>query len=377
MNNLGTLYRFEIKKILKNRVTQVMLVILCIITILEAIVPGLSVTRDKRDARMELNGRIIDDTLLNEMYQNIDDNGHSSTPNNEKYFGICYLEQTSIPGPDNVLADYTADDMYRAREEQILGYMDDIELSDQIITHWKEIMKKTEKPFKYIYSCGSLFLSQGLGVMMLIIMLLSALCLTTVFTIEYRQRTDQIVLSSRNGRKETYLVKLCAGLSVIIASTVFATGLLTVLIFVIYGSSGFDSIVQLSSIFSAYPFSMGQFIIIQMVIMITVVIMYAVFAMVVSIFTKNSLAVMGMMFGAYLFGELDVLSDKAGNISFLRTLMPSYVISMHSLSEYRMLNIGGKLFTIYVASPILYLLISIILTVIGSMVYERGQVNGR
>ena len=45
MNNLGTLYRFEIKKILKNRVAQVMLVILCIITILEAIVPGLSVTR--------------------------------------------------------------------------------------------------------------------------------------------------------------------------------------------------------------------------------------------------------------------------------------------------------------------------------------------
>ena len=114
-----------------------------------------------------------------------------------------------------------------------------------------------------------------------------------------------------------------------------------------------------------------------MIIMITVVIMYAVFAMVVSIFTKNSLAVMGMMFGAYLFGELDALSYKAGNISFLRTLMPSYVISMYSLSEYRMLNIGGKLFTIYVASPILYLLISIILTVIGSMVYERGQVNGR
>ena len=340
MNNLGTLYRFEIKKILKNRVTQVMLVILCIITILEAIVPGLSVTRDKRDARMELNGRIIDDTLLNEMYQNIDDNGHSSTPNNEKYFGICYLEQTSIPGPDNVLADYTAEDMYRAREEQILGYMDDIELSDQIITHWKEIMKKTEKPFKYIYSCGSLFLSQGLGVMMLIIMLLSALCLTTVFTIEYRQRTDQIVLSSRNGRKETYLVKLCAGLSVIIASTVFATGLLTLLIFVIYGSSGFDSIVQLSSIFSAFGIAQARF-------------------------------------GAYLFGELGVLSDKAGNISFLRALMPSYVISIHSLSEYRMLNIGGKLFTIYVASPILYLLISIILTVIGSMVYERGQVNGR
>ena len=78
MNNLGMLYRFEIKKILKNRVTQVMLVILCIITILEAIVPSLSVTRDKRDARMELNGRIIDDTLLNEMYQNIDDNGHTS-----------------------------------------------------------------------------------------------------------------------------------------------------------------------------------------------------------------------------------------------------------------------------------------------------------
>lgn len=48
------------------------------------------------------------------------------------------------------------------------------------------------------------------------------MCISTVFTSEHRQRTDQIVLSCMNGRKETYIAKIMAGLSIIIVSSIIA-----------------------------------------------------------------------------------------------------------------------------------------------------------
>ena len=84
------------------------------------------------------------------------------------------------------------------------------------------------------------------------IMLISALCLSTVFTIEHRQRTDQIVISCRNGRRETFFIKVAAGLSVVIGSCIFSAALLAGLIAILYGMDGLDAIVQMELPLSAY-----------------------------------------------------------------------------------------------------------------------------
>jgi hypothetical protein len=376
MKNFGTLYRFELKKILKNRMTKVMLAILFAIAVLEAVVPAFSVTRDMREARSELDGRLIDDALLNEMYPNIDTYGEKWNSDNQKYYGIAYVEQCSIAG-DNPLADYSAEDIYNQREESILAYMEYRNMSDSDITWWQTTMQKVKTPFRYVYAGGPLFLAQGLSTLLLILMLLSALCLTTVFTIEHRQRTDQILLSSRNGRKETYFIKICAGISTIIMASFLATLILTILVFVIYGTAGFDGIIQLEVPLSPYPFTMGQFILIQLIIMITAGILYAVFAMAVSEFTKNSLAVMGIMVGLYLLGQIDFFTDKVKLLSQLKSLLPSNVIPVYSLMEYRLVHVGDGIFTIYAVAPVLYLLLSVMLIIAGCFVYERFQVTGR
>ncbi len=138
-----------------------------------------------------------------------------------------------------------------------------------------------------------------------------------------------------------------------------------------------DLIIQLEVPLSPYPFTMGQFILIQLVIMITAGIMYAVFAMAVSEFIRNSLAVMGIMFGFYLLGQIDFFTDKISFLSRMKSLLPANVIPVYSLMEYRLVHIGGSILTIYVAAPILYLMISVILIAAGRFVYERFQVTGR
>ena len=212
---------------------------------------------------------------------------------------------------------------------------------------------------------------------LLCIMIISALCLSTVFTIEHRQRTDQIVISCRNGRKETYLLKIAAGLSVVIGCSIFSAALLAGLIAVLYGINGLNAIVQMEIPLSAYSFTMGQFIIVQMIVMISAAILFAAFAMAISEVVKNSLAVMGIMVGLFIFGQLELIPPRYRVLAQIKDMLPSNQISIWTLMKYRLVGLGGHYVTTYVAAPIIYVLIAVILIVIGKIAYDRFQVTGR
>jgi hypothetical protein len=86
---------------------------------------------------------------------------------------------------------------------------------------------------------------------------------------------------------------------------------------------------------------------------------------------------MGIMVGLYLLGQIDFFTDKVQLLSQLKSLLPSNVIPVYSLMEYRLVHVGDGIFTIYAAAPVLYLLLSFMLVVAGRFVYERFQVTGR
>ena len=234
-----------------------------------------------------------------------------------------------------------------------------------------------QTPFTYYDYSGALILSQGLVGVLLCIMLLAALCLSTVFTVEHRQRTDQLVLSCKNGRGRTYFVKIAAGLSVVTMCCVLATALLALLTAILYGLNGFNAVVQMEVSNSPYAFTMGQFIAEQAVVMITASILFAAFAMAVSELLKNSLAVMGIMVGLFIFGQLELIPPQYLFLVKLRAMLPSNQISVWSLMEYHLFNLGGHYCTGYLVSPITYLVLSAILIAVGGWVYNRFQVTGR
>jgi hypothetical protein len=185
------------------------------------------------------------------------------------------------------------------------------------------------------------------------------------------------VISSRNGRKETYLLKIAAGLSVVIGCSIFSVALLAGLIAVLYGINGLNAIVQMEIPLSAYSFTMGQFIIVQMIVMISAAILFAAFAMAISEAVKNSLAVMGIMVGLFIFGQLELIPPKYRVLAQIKDMLPSNQISIWTLMKYRLVGLGGHYVTTYVAALIIYVLIAVILIVIGKVAYDRFQVTGR
>ena len=310
------------------------------------------------------------------MYPKLIDNGTVWTADNFQYEKVIEIAN-GIINDNTRLSEYSAEELYRERETVIRDLMKEEKLTDEEILWWKAENSKIDTPFTYRYCQGIINLAQGMSLTLMCIMLISALCLSTVFTIEHRQRTDQIVISCMNGRKETFFLKIAAGLTIVIGCSILSAVLLTGLIAILYGVDGLDAIVQMEFPLSAYSFTMGQFIIVQMVVLISAAILFAAFSMAMSEVVKNSLAVMGIMVGVFIFGQLEIIPPRFRLLAQINDMLPSNQISIWTLTKYRIVGFGGHYVTIYVASPIIYVLISLILIFIGKIAYDRFQVAGR
>ena len=376
MKNYGTIYGFEIKKIMKSRLTVAMLIVTVLFILLEAFTPKFYMSKEREEAQKILDGTVIDDDLLTDMYPKLIDNGTVWTVDNFQYEKVIEIAN-GIINDNTRLSEYSAEELYRERETVILDLMKEEKLTDEEILWWKAENSKIDTPFTYRYCQGIINLAQGMSLTLMCIMLISALCLSTVFTIEHRQRTDQIVISCMNGRKETFFLKIAAGLTIVIGCSILSAVLLTGLIAILYGVDGLDAIVQMEFPLSAYSFTMGQFIIVQMVVLISAAILFAAFSMAMSEVVKNSLAVMGIMVGVFIFGQLEIIPPRFRLLAQINDMLPSNQISIWTLTKYRLVGFGGHYVTTYVASPIIYVLISLVLIFIGKIAYDRFQVAGR
>ena len=92
MGNYGELYRFEIKKIMKNRLTVAMLIVTVLFILIEAFIPKLYLSKEMEDAQKVLDGTVIDDALLQEMYPKLISNGTVWTADNAMYEKIADME---------------------------------------------------------------------------------------------------------------------------------------------------------------------------------------------------------------------------------------------------------------------------------------------
>lgn len=380
MNNLGTLIFFELKKILKSRLTTSMLIILFAVILIEAFTPGLikgfDATRAEKAAIQELDGRLIDDALLQEMYPKLIESGTVWNEDNLKYQGILHAA-LSMVGDRDLLPGMPAEEMYRLREARVFQSMAEDGMTEGEIAWWRERADAVQTPLTSRYYGGAIIYSQNLSGILLVLLLIAALCLSTVFTVEHRQKTDQIILGCKNGRKETYLAKLIAGFSVILGCSVCACGILALLDLALYGMDGLSAPVQLEIAGSAYALTMGGFLLRQLVIMITAPIFFAAFAMAVSELIKNPLAVMGLMVAADIFGQLEFIPPSFRLLAQINAMLPSNQIAVWSLLEHRLVRIGSLYLTGFTAAPLIYVLLSALFVMAGWLSYRRFQVTGR
>ena len=161
MSNFGLLYQYELKKIMKNKLMIAMILVMLAVIVLEALAPGMTKgmagVREEATAQKTMDGRLIDDALLQEMYPKLIEQGRVWNQDNLKYQGIAYIVKNLVSDREH-LTEYTAEEMYHDREQRIASGMVRDGLTEQEIAWWNETEREVATPITYRYYAGTLVL---------------------------------------------------------------------------------------------------------------------------------------------------------------------------------------------------------------------------
>ena len=373
MSNIWSLFKYETYKIIHSRLTMIVLILMVVLTVAMGLPLGQgSQTKEVHKAMRSMDGQIFDNELMEEMNNSIDRADPDWNPDTWKWTGLNYIVAMVESSSDSV---ETADEFYSLRIDARSENMAENYLTDGEFSWWASKENEIQKPFTYVSSYDARSLIDYMYNVLLLSLLLAAVCLSTVFAGEHRRRMDQIILSTRHGRGETFIAKFVAGFTFILVWTAILAVLLTVTIYAAYGLDGLKAIVQMEVPTSAYPLTFLQFFEIQLLILFTAAFMFAAIAMACSEFLKNGIAVMGLMIGFYLVTQFISIPRSFRLGSQTVAMLPTELINIWTLFDCRLVNLFGGYHTMFEVAPIAYILIAAIFCFVAWLAYRKYQVG--
>lgn len=369
MRHFGTLYLYELKKIGKRKMVWVTMTVIVaiaafvgcgdifssrsIITEQETVtMSGLEYQKDKKESKLKLSGKPIDDALLaetREAYQNIDeisysveDFGEGNTAAHSSVAGSFdrdtakmkelarkRKEYRAIYAYVNLLKGYfetihTIDEktLYQNRYEKINRNWDELGMTQGEREYWEEKESRIDIPFVYEYADGWSELIGAIYTLSFVSGLAIAVCLANVFSEEHFRKTDQLILCSKYGKKLCYFAKLAAGVTfgVVCGGINLVTTVITVL--AIYGTEGSHAIIQILFPLCSRNMTVGQTVLMMVIVYGVTSLLWSIFTMFLSEAMKNGVAVMGMMSGGLFISMILNIPDSFRILSQICELLP-------------------------------------------------------
>ena len=361
MNNLGALYRFEVRKILCRKITVIAMI--AIILLMTAINIGEYVagTRTVNKEEHILVGRAVDDKMLEEMRTAVEPKTVTLDDGTQLAIGIGINDPAYQPLVDYLITiggniekayNMTEADL----EKRFSGVIDEIirdqHLTDSEVDFWQS--KRAQSPMPLTY--GKIQNGWGdsvciLYVVAILSMITIAATLSGVFSDEAQLHTDALIFSSRNGKKRLVTAKLLAGITVGTMETLVILLTCVGTEFAISGFGGGEASVQFFVGPTAMDMQISTVFWIYAGIMIIIGLLMSVFAMCLSQICRNSVAVISIMTVFWLISMLNPPYSWR-LISQACSYLPVTFLGSWVFSDYRMVNLFGRLFTILQAAPV-------------------------
>lgn len=428
MNQLGTLYQYEIKKILKRKMFWIafcgvilVIVFLCVEPMLDHythtdIRTGETVRDTKYDNVMErqeraerLNGRMIDDTLLQEMQEAyaglrtgekvVEDNsilGQTSTAT-ATTIGIFsdegteeerrkYIEQIrqyeaiynyvrELVGNERVHTVNSAG-FYGERRQQVEDYERNLYLTEGEKTYWRK--HEVQTPYAYYWDMGPSMMLSSVKTILALTALMIGMVFSGVFADERMRKTDQLVLCSRYGRRTLYLAKLLAATTLGTVATFLASGTAMLSFGVLYGyDKNWNAPLQVYLPSSPFALTLGETIVILMVLLLLSAGLHSVLTLVLSGLTRSGVATISLMV-VYILGTMVInVPERLRFLSQGLYLAPAKLVRVSALCDIRLVGGAGHYLTCWQTGMIIYPLLAMGLALLGGLIYRRWQISGR
>lgn len=397
-----TLYFFELKKLWKHRLVKIASACLFVVAVFTVISPMLGnyslgvVTESyaegvRKDAayREALDGRMINQDLLAEMYEAYSkvpyENGkYSGTEEYQKYarpYSAVFNQVRQLTGwnTEKVMLGTPQEQEVYQRWNDILekSWQSDY-LSEGEFSFWRSKKAEIETPIRFdAISEGFYELLLGVSEIGLVSVFVVMLCLAGVFPEEHSQRTDQMVLCCKYGKRLLYRVKMAAGITFAVAISAGSAALAIGITFLLYGTQGFDAPFYLYMPGYIYPITMGKATLIGYAMVLAACVVTAVITMVLSELVHSSLTTVSITTAVVIAGMFFNIPGKYRGGAQLWDYLPSRFAMSYKIFNNRMVPMFGGYLQAWQAVPVLYLLLGIVFVWIGKLAYDRYQVGER
>ena len=319
MKNFGTLYGYELKKLLRRKLAWIMVLVIAALMAYTArpvsdsgganfsltdragntVSKYVSIAEQREQVskgKQSISGQIMDEQFFQNVREASNGNGLYIIKKNFDLDSYFHLVDSSYYGPYAMIAFQTgldpaetsAEDFYRNRQETIeLQYGG---RTDREVAYWQNMEAQVEKPFVYRYISGYQDILADVFGLSNVIPLVAAVCLCGVFSEEKRMRADALIFSSRQGRFPQYLAKVLAGITIILAATILVIGADAAAVLLTQGWDGFDAVLQLENLNSSLPISIGQATLIMLGLLLLYGLLCGGVTMLFSAFTQHTAA---------------------------------------------------------------------------------------
>lgn len=395
MSNFGTLFRFELKKIVSRKLFVIIGILLALITCLApfsgvigsryengtAVESYFSYYMKEQSGKRAISGRPIDRELMEETLA-----AYSKVPNVLRYsetpeyreYALAYNEvytfirqSLGISNEEMKTRVPDEDELYRVKADKIEEYLEERFTTDSEKEFWKKQYEKIEKPYRYCYHDAYSRLIDGFMTVSVLTMAFLATVLSGVFPGEKATKTEGLILSSALGKKSTYGAKMLAGITVSLG-TALTVGILSFAVCLgFYGTEGFNLPLNFEVNFVMYPLSVGQGSLMLYGMLLISAALWAVFIMFVSEFIKNGMATLSASMLLLIVTNMVSFPVSARVLGQIWDWLPLNYPSVWNMFDERTLPIFGKCFTSWQVLPLIYLCLVIMLFFFGKRKYER------
>lgn len=392
MKNIGTLYCFELRKILSRKITWIFLAVIllyCIISIVtvsnsnaimlkypdeSGTIATISFTNKEyfsksHEAGQKIAGQPMDDSFFAEMGQSVPEFDEIELADGEfydselayflfqdaTYYHVWNIVDGSVENPWTI----SAEDYYSALEMVRERMWDREELTDSEKDYWREQASEVETPFIYNRPwVATPLLFDFLYNLLDILPLAVAVCLCTIFSEDRNMRVEVLVFSSKNSRRPLLAAKMLAGITSALLVAVLVIGTTLITHFVIYGAEGLNAVIQMCDSTSALSIKLFQFILAQVIWLILFTMVYAGVTMLTSILTHNGIASFLIPVAVMLFVS-DFIDPT--NTSRIADYLPHNLVGWGAEYNCHLVNIFGVQMNCLQFAPLLYGGIALIL----------------
>ncbi len=404
MNQFMTLYYYECKKIMKKKIVGISFAICVAAIIFSMCVPLMGTYYLNGDSigsnyqlfltdkqySLALDGQEIDQELLEETiaaYRKIPEDkreNYTITEEYQKYarpYSAVFRIIRDMTGmsKQEAMSEWQPNehDLYTKWEIQTDTLRNEMGLSEGEKEYWRDQESKIQTPMIYreheaYYMLFSTFQTVGVLVLMLV-----PISLSSIFYDEHARRTDQMILCCSLGKLKLYGVKISAGISFAIVSTIILFLLAVLFAIGLYGPEGFHGTFQLIYRHSSDAITCGQAIFIAYGCMLITAIFISIFTMVLSELLRSNLATLAVSTGLLIVTMMVYIPEEYRLVSQIWDWLPWDFLAPWSVFGQYTVSVFGIYFAPWQAVPVIYLIASILVVLIGKPLYKRYQISGR